>query len=565
MSETRFSVDFVRLAKSVSAWRLNAWDRVERPDGTLSRDTQSSPSDSPAADGPAIRFAFKFSRAKGYRTALKYTHLADSHSVAGKGSKAIHTLTFRRDQIDLLAFFVHQYPRYAGPPDSYHQIKQLLEEHGYLAFSWDDSGSRVISHRWSRVPPNPRQQEYARLRTLILQERYADAVDAYYNIFGEQLYDEHADELIYLKRLASIPLKGRELLHFRSESTRTPFIADSLCEYCDCVDEVLQRHNESGLKSPLEIITYHAPTMERLIKRRKKEWHSGVYIQDGVCKMGRTPVTTESFSDTYDACPRGVLFSRYPDQVRHCQIVEVPEDAGYKGLWVTYTPGYYETEVLDKGLHLASIDAWRHKQWRADGVAREPGFMSVEGLDEIEKSDYWADGLRYTGRTHSVGGITFYEVGLIRKDLDAARKLGNPLLELVDEILREAENVLRERHGLPRIGEGWVRETQLYGLVKSVFSDAEQHAVLDWLSPQHLDIYVPSRMLGIEFQGLQHFEPVGFFGGEEGLERTKQRDARKALLCRKHGVTLVYWRYDEAMDTDTLSEKLRQAIGLSIT
>jgi len=116
--------------------------------------------------------------------------------------------------------------------------------------------------------------------------------------------------------------------------------------------------------------------------------------------------------------------------------------------------------------------------------------------------------------------------------------------------------VLRERHGLPRIGEGWVEETRLFSLVRDMFSDAQQHASPEWLKPQHLDVYVPSRGLAIEYQGRQHFEPVDFFGGQEALEKTRKHDERKGRKCSSNGIALILWRYDEPIDRHTLIRKL---------
>ena len=127
---------------------------------------------------------------------------------------------------------------------------------------------------------------------------------------------------------------------------------------------------------------------------------------------------------------------------------------------------------------------------------------------------------------------------------------------MIDEILREAENVLRENHGLPRIGEGWVEETRLFNLVREVFSDAQQHASPEWLEPQHLDVYVPSHGLAIEYQGRQHFEAVDFFGGQKAFEKTRSHDERKARKCSANRIALILWRYDESINSHILMRKL---------
>ena len=122
----------------------------------------------------------------------------------------------------------------------------------------------------------------------------------------------------------------------------------------------------------------------------------------------------------------------------------------------------------------------------------------------------------------------------------------SPAIELAalaqcKRILREAESNVREQEGLPRIGEGWVSETELFNLVRTSLPTISvvQHARPDWLSPQHLDVYLPQFGIALEFQGAQHLGPVDYFGGEKAYEQQKRRDARKKKLCAKNSCTLV--------------------------
>lgn len=112
---------------------------------------------------------------------------------------------------------------------------------------------------------------------------------------------------------------------------------------------------------------------------------------------------------------------------------------------------------------------------------------------------------------------------------------------LLPYLHRRAENLVRESQGVPRIGEGWVSETALLHRVRQAFPDEEvvHQGQPGWLRPQRFDIYLPNRNIAIEYHGLQHFEPVEYFGGEEGLLRTQQRDARKRRLCKAHDCQLI--------------------------
>ena len=64
----------------------------------------------------------------------------------------------------------------------------------------------------------------------------------------------------------------------------------------------------------------------------------------------------------------------------------------------------------------------------------------------------------------------------------------------------------------------------------------------------------------IEYQGIQHYQPVEIFGGIEGYNQTTERDARKSVLCQKNGVKVIYWKYDEPITSKLLKEKLSDVI-----
>ena len=110
--------------------------------------------------------------------------------------------------------------------------------------------------------------------------------------------------------------------------------------------------------------------------------------------------------------------------------------------------------------------------------------------------------------------------------------------------IRDAENAWRAEQQIPHVGEGWIAEMRLYYEIKAALPLLEvvHQARPPWLGRQHLDIFVPALFAAIEYQGEQHDRPVDFFGGAEAYERTAERDLRKAGLCQKNGVRLVYVR-----------------------
>lgn len=124
------------------------------------------------------------------------------------------------------------------------------------------------------------------------------------------------------------------------------------------------------------------------------------------------------------------------------------------------------------------------------------------------------------------------------------------LKKIIHRLTRDAENELRRGFGLPDVGDGWVQEAVLFYKVQAALPgiDVIHHGKTAWLGDQHLDIWIPGRSTGIEYNGQQHYEAVDFFGGAEGLRKRQELDARKAALCSENGVRLFIVRYDEDMD-----------------
>ncbi len=91
----------------------------------------------------------------------------------------------------------------------------------------------------------------------------------------------------------------------------------------------------------------------------------------------------------------------------------------------------------------------------------------------------------------------------------------------------------------------WKHELSLFHAVRGLYPDTLYQYRPDWLGRQSLDLYIPSIQTAIEYQGIQHFLPVGFFGGEEALADRQELDLRKKQLCEENQVRLIEWPYTE--------------------
>lgn len=145
------------------------------------------------------------------------------------------------------------------------------------------------------------------------------------------------------------------------------------------------------------------------------------------------------------------------------------------------------------------------------------------------------------------------------------------ILPILQKMYETARELLGEKSGTWRddvkelqshlVADGvivskWKSEQTLFTLVKKAYPDALFQYRPDWLEPQNLDIYIPSQNIGIEYQGIQHYESVDFFGGDEAFEHRKKLDARKKKLCDENGLKLITWPYTDDISNRALKTKI---------
>lgn len=59
------------------------------------------------------------------------------------------------------------------------------------------------------------------------------------------------------------------------------------------------------------------------------------------------------------------------------------------------------------------------------------------------------------------------------------------------------------------------------------------------------DFYLPEYNLCIEYDGIQHFKPIEYFGGEKAYLDLKKRDKIKNEFCKKHNIYLLRISYKQ--------------------
>ena len=104
---------------------------------------------------------------------------------------------------------------------------------------------------------------------------------------------------------------------------------------------------------------------------------------------------------------------------------------------------------------------------------------------------------------------------------------------------RTKPNWLHQGHGCP-ICKSSLLETFVRNKLTDLGISFTEQKRFKWLGLKSLDFFIPSLMVGIECQGVQHFKPIEFFGGETAFKRCISRDIDKKMKCEENGISILY-------------------------
>lgn len=68
------------------------------------------------------------------------------------------------------------------------------------------------------------------------------------------------------------------------------------------------------------------------------------------------------------------------------------------------------------------------------------------------------------------------------------------------------------------------------------------------IRPLPFDFYLPEYNICVEYDGIQHYQPVKYFGGKEKFEKLKYTDSIKNKFCDDNSIKLFRIRYDENIE-----------------
>ena len=119
--------------------------------------------------------------------------------------------------------------------------------------------------------------------------------------------------------------------------------------------------------------------------------------------------------------------------------------------------------------------------------------------------------------------------------------------------------LFKHGHGCPICRQSKLESMAMVSFEKNGIEMIPQYS-FEWMKVSKYgkltyDFFLPKYNIAIECQGIQHFEQVELFGGEDELLKTIKRDETKSLLSRENGIKLIYFldeKYNKYMKDDDI-------------
>lgn len=113
---------------------------------------------------------------------------------------------------------------------------------------------------------------------------------------------------------------------------------------------------------------------------------------------------------------------------------------------------------------------------------------------------------------------------------------------------------LRSDHITRGVGCAKCIKSQGENLIESILNNMNIKAMTQYrfkecrhIKPLPFDFYLPNMNICIEYDGIQHYESIDFFGGEDEFSLVKLRDSIKNTYCKDNNIKLIripYFEYD---------------------
>lgn len=105
--------------------------------------------------------------------------------------------------------------------------------------------------------------------------------------------------------------------------------------------------------------------------------------------------------------------------------------------------------------------------------------------------------------------------------------------------------------GCPKCGQS-IGELKIENLLKNLHIDYKKEFPIEYsgnkTNKTYIDFYLPDKNMFIEYNGLQHYIPVKYFGGKIQFEKQKARDKYVEKYCNNNDIRLVVIKYNDNVE-----------------
>lgn len=262
---------------------------------------------------------------------------------------------------------------------------------------------------------------------------------------------------------------------------------------------------------------------------------------------------------------------------------KTPVKIGYKGLWYKQTPNKHlqgkkiecqEKRMTTDNFIILSKNVWGENRFNYSECEYLGVSVKVKLFDKLKNK--WIEQIP---KSHLKG----YEVTKITKEefLEKCNIMYDFKYEYnLDQYkcgLNSKLDIICKEHGVFKLKAS----THIYGtgcnkcdeykfnkITKSYLDNNKINYInqhyFELLVPNlPFDFYIPSISTCIEFDGLQHFQPIEHFGGVETYKILKQNDKIKSDYCEENFINLIKIKYDDDIH-QMLHENLKNLINLKV-